>query len=192
MDSSQAGAGFGDHGRMISDLVRRQNGVRPARSVDHAVRLGVEALPEPQELGGAVAGEADGPNRVVLRVEDLAGGGELARLLEDVEEVFAVGEDPSLRVLEEELVLVEGLLSPLARAGEAGRGDELVVLHEAHEHAAQDPGHGHLGEQLVAPHLVGLAGAVGLLGVTVLLAELGVELGDLGGAFAQVVLELAQ
>ena len=104
-------------------------------------------------------------------------------------------------VLEVELVLVVGPLPALARAREPRRLDQAVVLQEADEDAAQDPGHRHLGEELVAPHLEGLAGAAGLLGLAVLGAELGVELGGdflllgrggrVGGdAGAEVVLEL--
>ena len=160
--------------------------------MDQRPGVRVYPLPETQEPGGPVAGGPQGPEGVVLGVEQLGGGRVGTHLVEAVEQVVAVRMGAPVRVAEVQFVLIQGALAPLAGAGQQRCLDEGVVLQEAHKDAAQDPGDRGLGEEGLAPDLVGVAGAPGLLRGPILVPQARVDLRHGPHPIAQVVLQLLE
>ena len=156
--------------------------------VDEVAGGGVDLLPEGEQRRGAVGGQPVGEQGVLAGVVEGGEGRGLGEVLEDGDQVVAVGEGGVL--LEPPGAVVTGALQGGARSGEAGLGDQAVVFQEAGEDAGEDPGDGGLGDLGLAPDLVGLGGAVSGLGLVVGGLEDAVEIGDVVAALAQVVLEL--
>jgi hypothetical protein len=156
--------------------------------VDQRAGGGIGLLPELEQLAAGIAGGRGEPQRVVLFVKELAHPGQLADLLEDLDQVAAVG-IVLRQAAEEHLVLVARPLQARARPGELGCLHQLVVLQEADEHAAQHPGHRHLGQLLLAPRVVSEGAALFRLGVRVLRFERRVHRRLGIAAFPQVVLQ---
>ena len=157
--------------------------------VDQGAGVRVHPLPEAQQGGGGVAAGAEGPERVVGGVEQGGSGGQGGDAPEAVQQIVPIRVGAPLGGLEVELVLVRGAPAALAGAGDQRGRDQPVVLQEADEAAAEDPGGPGLGDEALAPDLEGLAATPGVAGGAVLVAQRGVDLGHGSGAPAQVVLQ---
>ncbi len=156
----------------------------------------VALLPELAEEARAVGGKSKREGRVVLRVEEVRGAGELADLAEEGEEDVAVGVGGEGADVIGVAVLGEALKLG-GRALEEARGpgalvEEAVVLEEADVDAGEDPGDPRLRDRLLAPRLVGHGRAPGGAGPVVLGLQVPGGGGVVVGAVAEVVLETGE
>jgi len=156
--------------------------VRVREVVHQRAGVRVLPLPEAEQRGGAVGARLQGPERVVGEVEEPGGGRMGAHGVEHMEQVVAVRQGAPLRGAKVELALVLRALPALAGARQERARNERVVFQKAHEDAAEQPGDGGLGDDLLAP---GLEGALAQ-------RRVGVALVRRGGALAQVVFQAAQ
>ncbi len=132
--------------------------------VQQRAGIWVLLLPELAQAHGRVATDAQTKNRVVCLVKKGVQARQTASFSEAGQQIFAItlqwmrtkiGFMPVTRQVE--AATVRGAANP-------GTLDQDVVFNETQEHAAQQPMHASLGDDLVAPALNGFSGAVGIAG----------------------------
>ena len=112
--------------------------------------------------------------------------GQVARFAEGGQQVVAVA---LVRVgLKVGVVPVarQGQTPRIWRAAQPGAFDQLVVFHKAQKHAAEQPVHARLGDDLVHPALKGFGAALGVAGGLPFGLQAGFEVGQVFNALQQV------
>ena len=119
------------------------------KSCTSAPLSGAIAVQNSRRALAASADRTQTPQRVVPTVVQRRDRGEACHLAEDVLQQFTVA---VLWVSPEVLVAVAERRRPAwTLAREQRRVDQAVVLHEAHEHAGEDPGDRSLGDLALTP-----------------------------------------
>ena len=149
----------------------------------------VHLLPELAQCHRRVAADAEAEDRVVRLVEEGVQPRQSAGLAEARQQVIAVALQRPLAEVGLVPVARQRQAAGLRCAAQPGALDQLVVLDEAQEHAAQQPVHACLRDDLVGPALESLCRAVGVARGLPLGLQAGLQLGYLGDALAQVVFE---
>jgi len=144
-------------------------------------------LPKLAQAHGRIAADAEAEHRVVRGVKKGVQARQVARLGEAGQQVFAVAFQrvgPKVGFVP---VLGQEQAATVRGAADPGAVYQGVVFNKAQKHAAQQPMHSCLGDDLVAPAVKGFRCALGIAGGLPFGGKAGFEVRQGVDAFTQVV-----